>query len=337
MAIRIHRIVAVATIAAFVFALAGPASAGSATKPQVSAGTAGRVHQGTTKARASAVPLYDQRDNDSANAVSSQNFEAAFDNFDDQAADDFSVPAGEAWTVDGVEAVGQYFGGPAPSFNVFLYRDLGALPGALVASYPSVVATTDTAGTVSLPISPPMSLTRGTYWISVQANMNFVGAPPTGQWFWELRSVQSGDGSAWQQPGDGGGTGCTTWDTLTNCNPSLPPDLMFAIDGTSTACTISGQGYIAGTPGDDVICGSINRDRISAGDGNDTVFGGTGPDVLQGRVGNDTLVGGPGTDRVTGAAGDDTLNVADNAPGDTALGGAGLDTAMSDAGDYVRF
>jgi len=333
MVIRIRRLFAIGAVVAVVLALAGPASAGQSAKPRVAAtGHVSQTHQG--KARIAAV-LYDQRDNDSGNAVSSQDFEAAFDNFDAQAADDFSVPAGEAWTVDGVEANGVYFGGPAPSFNVFLYRDLGTLPSALVASYPSVVATTDTAGTLSLPISPPMSLTRGTYWISVQANMNFVGAPPSGQWFWELRSVQSGDGSAWQQPGDGAGTGCTTWDTLTNCNPALPPDLMFAIDGTSTACTISGQGYIAGTSGDDVICGSINRDRVSAGGGNDTVFGGTGKDVLQGRDGNDTLIGGPGVDRVTGARGDDTLNVADNAPGDTALGGAGADVSVADAGDTV--
>jgi Ca2+-binding RTX toxin-like protein len=333
MVIRIRRLFAIGAVVAVVLALAGPASAGQSAKPRAAAtGHAKQAHQG--KARIAAV-LYDQRDNDSLNAVSSQNFEAAFDNFDSQSADDFSVPAGEAWTVDGVEAVGQYFGGPAPSFNVSLYRDLGTLPGALVASYPSVVASTDTAGTVSLPISPPMSLTRGTYWISVQANLNFTGPSPSGQWFWELRTVQSGDQSAWQQPGNGSNTGCTTWTALTTCNPALPPDLMFAIDGTSTACTISGQGYIAGTSGDDVICGSINRDRISAGGGNDTVFGGTGKDVLQGRNGNDTLIGGPGVDRVTGATGDDILDVADNAPGDTALGGAGADTAYSDAGDSV--
>jgi len=325
--------VAVATIAVFVFALAGPANAGSATKPQVSAGTAGRVHQGTAKARASAVPLYDQRDNDSGGAISSQNFEAGLDAFDDQAADDFSVPAGQAWTVTGVEAVGLYFGGPAPSFNVSLYRDLGTSPGALVASYPSVVAAPDTAGTVSLPISPSISLTRGTYWVAVQANLDFGAG---GQWFWETRTVQSGDAAAWQQPGNGSSTGCVTWGPALTCIPAGGgPDQMFAIDGTSTACTISGQGYIAGTAGDDVICGSINRDRISAGGGNDTVFGGPGNDVLQGRDGNDTLVGGPGTDRVTGAMGDDTLNVADNAPGDTALGGAGADVATSDAGDSV--
>ena len=331
MSIRIHRVLAISAAAAVVLALAGPASAGSSAKPRVSAGAHhASAHHG--KASIAAV-LYNQNDNPSGDGVTAQNFEAGLDAFDAQAADDFSVPAGEAWSIDAVDVSGIYFTGPASSFNVSLYRDPGALPGALVASYPNVVATSDVAGDVSLPLSPTLDLTVGTYWISVQANLDSSG----GQWFWETRTVGAGDAAAWQNPGNGFGSGCTTWGVRSVCIPATAadPDQLFAISGTSTACTISGQGYIAGTPGDDVICGSVNRDRVSGDDGNDTVFGGTGADVLNGRVGNDTLVAGPGQDTVRGARGNDTMNVADNAPGDSAVGGTGTDTATSDAGDTV--
>jgi hypothetical protein len=67
----------------------------------------------------------------------------------------------------------------------------------------------------------------GTYWISVQAVQNFN---PNGQWFWHNRTVQSNSGAVWQNPGDGYGTGCVTWNRKNACMPKqVAPDQVFSI------------------------------------------------------------------------------------------------------------
>jgi hypothetical protein len=76
------------------------------------------------------VVLYDQYDNAGALAVSSQDYETAYDTIDSFVADDFVVPAGETWNIDEVDVQGFYFnGGPSPSFHVYFYQDAGGLPG----------------------------------------------------------------------------------------------------------------------------------------------------------------------------------------------------------------
>src|SRR5450432_1289221 len=55
--------------------------------------------------------LYDQINNDSGSAYTSQDFEAVNAAFSAQGGDDFVVPAGQAWTVTGVDVAGQYFNG----------------------------------------------------------------------------------------------------------------------------------------------------------------------------------------------------------------------------------
>ena len=54
--------------------------------------------------------LYDQYDNATATPpvdITSQDFEASFDAFDNQAADDFVVPVGETWNVTEVDVLGE--------------------------------------------------------------------------------------------------------------------------------------------------------------------------------------------------------------------------------------
>lgn len=89
-------------------------------------------------------------------------------------------------------------------------------------------------------------------------------------------------------------------------------------------CTVTGVGNIAGTPGDDVICGSSGPDNIAAGDGNDVVFGFGGDDRLSGGPGNDTMFGQSGDDRLAGGPGNDNLS-----------GGLGRDLVVGDTGTDV--
>jgi hypothetical protein len=182
------------------------------------------------------VVLYSQNDNDTGVGIVSQNFETDFDAFDASGADDVSVPANAIWKVKRVQVTGVYFNGsgPAVSETVTFYKNNGGLPGAVKASV--TVTGTDSGGSYDIPLGTTVKLKGGasgkTYWVSVVANMDFsVG----GEWGWETRSLQAGNPAAWENPGDGFGTGCTTWNVMTTCIGDLGegPDYMFALIGKS--------------------------------------------------------------------------------------------------------
>ncbi|HTG18107.1 MAG TPA: proprotein convertase P-domain-containing protein, partial [Blastocatellia bacterium] len=178
--------------------------------------------------------LYDQTNNaaPTPGGVTSQNFEAVNNAFDSECADDFVVPVGEIWTINQVFVVGEYsIAGPAASANVVFYADSSTLPGAVAATAANSPVTTDVGGDFTITLSAPAVLTSGTYWVSVQANLNFT---PTGQWFWDNRSTISNSGAAWRNPGGGFGVGCTSFGRKTTCLPTQNgPDELFQILGTS--------------------------------------------------------------------------------------------------------
>jgi N-acetylneuraminic acid mutarotase len=180
------------------------------------------------------VVLYDQYDNAGTNATSSQDFEAAFDPFDDFTADDFVVPAGQTWNVSEVDVQGTYdgFTGPALSFHVFFYQDSGGLPGTQVYAAMDQPYTTSNNIDFVINLSVPAVLSPGTYWVSVQCRMDFnVG----GQWYFQDRTVQSNNGAAWENPGGGFGI-CQTWGRRgdpagCNIDPGVP-DQVYRLAGT---------------------------------------------------------------------------------------------------------
>ncbi|MDQ2806925.1 MAG: hypothetical protein M3Z04_08455, partial [Chloroflexota bacterium] len=174
------------------------------------AGTSTPTPTATATVCGGSVVLYDQYNNAGTNATVSQDFEAANDAFDNQAADDFVVPAGPAWTISEVDVQGVYFNGsgPAASFNVYFYQDTGTLPGTQVYAATGLAYSGSTNFVIPLP--SPAVLTPGTYWLSVQARMDFT---PGGEWGWTDRTVASNSGAAWRNPGGGFGTACTpNWD-----------------------------------------------------------------------------------------------------------------------------
>ncbi|MBK6433874.1 hypothetical protein [Candidatus Amarolinea dominans] len=177
--------------------------------------------------------LYDQTDNPGINSVSSQDFEASFDAYDNQAADDFVIPAGDgSWSINEVYAPGAYYNGtgPAPAVNVFFYDNAATLPGTQVYSALGLVPS-DSAGMFTIALTTPAVLPSGTYWVSVQARMDFTAG---GQWGWTERTVQSNSASAWRNPGGGFGTPCTTWGArAATCAVGTDPDLLFRLSGTT--------------------------------------------------------------------------------------------------------
>jgi hypothetical protein len=182
------------------------------------------------------VVFWDQYDNAATQPpinIGSQDFEPAFGALDDQAADDFVIPTplpGINLFLTAVRVMGEYSegGGPASSFNVYFYGDGGNVPGTLFAALLNLPYT-GTPPDFTIPLPGPIHIAPGSYWVSVQARQDFN---PNGQWLWHNRTVQSNAGAVWQNPGDGYGTGCITWNRKNVCMPEqVWPDQVFQIIG----------------------------------------------------------------------------------------------------------
>jgi hypothetical protein len=181
--------------------------------------------------------LWDQYNNPATEppvAIGSQDFEPTLNTLDDQAADDFVLatpPPGINIYITAVRVLGEYStgGGPASSFNVYFYSNgAGNLPGTLIGAYLNLSYTgTPTDFRINLP--HPVPFGPGTHWVSVQARQD---SNTNGQWFWHNRTVQTDAGAAWQNPADGYGTGCITWNRKNACIPDqVWPDQVFQILG----------------------------------------------------------------------------------------------------------
>ena len=208
---------------------------GSAANPSLGLTTSGIGSGVASRGPGLLAVLYDQTDNPGSNALSSQDFEAANDAYDNQAADDFEIPAGDgSWTIEEVFVAGAYFTGstgPVPAANVYFYADAGGLPGAELYSALGVTAV-DSGGSLTVTLPTPATLPAGRYWLSVQARMDFTAG---GQWGWFERTVLSGHASAWRNPGDGFGSGCTDWGVrAADCGVgnASGPDMIFSLSGS---------------------------------------------------------------------------------------------------------
>jgi hypothetical protein len=183
--------------------------------------------------------LYDQYDNFSTEKtpnIPSQDAETALDFFDSQAADDFIVPPGQIWQVTEVDVRAEYDStGPAASFHVFFYENgAGDLPRFLVSSRLQNPYTGNNDFVIML--TEPVTLPEGHYWVSVQARQDITQA---GFWLWHNRALQANSGAAWQNPGNGFGTGCVVWIRRVTCAPlqQTAPDQVFRLIGTSSDVT----------------------------------------------------------------------------------------------------
>jgi hypothetical protein len=229
-----------ASIGVLLFAAAVLGSSGAASSPggpltaTPSATETGTARSGSTRPTAPAVVLYDQYNNQAIvtpTDITSQDFETANDIFDSYTADDFVVPAGQTWNIQGVDVDGEYEGGPAASFNVRFYMNAATnLPGALVTER-LAQSFTGVDGDATITLATAVPLAAGTYWVSVQARQDFT---PSGQWFWHNRTVLSNQGAAWQNPGNGFESGCLTWNRKPSCLPTQAyPDQVYRLNGTT--------------------------------------------------------------------------------------------------------
>ncbi|MDY7094332.1 MAG: hypothetical protein SX243_15285 [Acidobacteriota bacterium] len=203
--------------------LALPASA----QMSIEAGATGVIPAG----EGGAMDLYDQTDNASGNGAPDQNFEAAYDAYDAEGADDFDVTWPDGWVIQQVRTVGTT-GGTSDSININFYADAGGAPaGTPTCTYDDIPITAG-AGTGSFTVDLPTDcvLPMGLHWVAVQTNHNFAAA---GQHFWSNRTVQTNAESVWRNPGDGFGSGCTTFTPQTTCGVGggTNPDFLFVVNG----------------------------------------------------------------------------------------------------------
>ena len=88
--------------------------------------------------------------------------------------------------------------GPAV-VHVFMYQNSGGLPGTQIYSA-MAQSYVNAAGVFQITLAAPAVLGPGTYWVSVQARMDFT---PSGEWGWTDRTVQSNNPGSWKNPGGG--------------------------------------------------------------------------------------------------------------------------------------
>jgi hypothetical protein len=186
-----------------------------------------------TPVSAATTTLWDQYDNTATDYVNSQDLGPDYPSYDDFAADDFQVPTSEKWHVTRVSVAGLYDvgTGPAPSVNVYFWRNRHKLPEDDV--YTAEVSTFSGGDTGSfvLPLPSAAKLKPGrTYWLTVQANMNFA---TYGKWSWFDRSVQTLRPAVWTNPGGGWNSGCLNWETRATCLAfgASYPDQVFRLEG----------------------------------------------------------------------------------------------------------
>ena len=150
-----------------------------------------------------------------------------------EAADDIQVPAGHRWTIDAVDVRFKQLSGPdTVSFVVRLYANgSDDLPATLVASRTTgVVAPAELVmDPAHLALDPPIQVSAGTWWMSVQA----IHEPGTSAyWYWGAHAARVGLSGAWRNPSGAWDVGCLVWTVINACYPAdHASDLMFRLYG----------------------------------------------------------------------------------------------------------
>ena len=142
-------------------------------------------------------------------------YDASFSGDDNRAADDFTVPKGQVFTVDAVHATGFVEeGSGAATVDVIIYADDKGRPGEIITSTPEIPGGSCTTGDTCIfepRLEPPVRLEPGNYWVSIQES-GFV-------WRWLVTppGPPLGAAAVWENPGGGLEVGCTEWSPIVDC------------------------------------------------------------------------------------------------------------------------
>ncbi|TDR23161.1 hypothetical protein [Marinicella litoralis] len=181
--------------------------------------------------------LYDQTGAaPNGNGSPDQNFEAGFDAYDGFIADDFVVTDADGWLITQVNTVGTYSTtGPATSTNVSFHADAGGSPDPTPIAgcdFPAATILSDTGGSFVIDLGAGCVVPQGTAWISHQTNLDFGAG---GQHFFSGTATISGSEGHFLNPGDGFGTGCTTFQpagSVCGTGGGAAHDFLFSVSGS---------------------------------------------------------------------------------------------------------
>jgi len=183
--------------------------------------------------------LYDQTSNPANEGGMASQDITDFPAFSCEAADDFTVPAGQVWTITEIKAPGAYTegGGIAQVAHVSIYLNDPALdqPGTLVTALTDQPVGSTAQGTLTVNTGVnPIVLNPGHYWISVVPHMPFN---PNKQWFWgKQESPVIMNAFYWRNPGGGWNVpGSQNWIFGYKVIGGVDNNLSFALIGTSNS------------------------------------------------------------------------------------------------------
>ncbi len=166
--------------------------------------------------------LYDQTSGMPGAVVPVDNFTAFYANYSSQGADDFIVPTGESWAIDGFVIPfgqpGNASGVPAAADVLVLADDGSGHPTGAVVCDRTGTPGTAAGGNFTLTLAIPCELTEGSYWLELAfANVTFGTVAG-----WAVRAPIAGQAAQWQNPGGTYGTPCDTWEDFATCFVSAP-------------------------------------------------------------------------------------------------------------------
>ncbi len=147
-----------------------------------------------------------------------------------QAADDFTIPAGNTWNIDRVIAFGGANGTPVfDNVTVVVYNDNDGTPGEEVYNSGDLLPTSEpNNANLNITLPEPLTLESGNYWMSIYVNVPFAGG---NQWFWNSEANSVGQVTQFRDAANLFGTGAIDW-TPTNVALGRDPiDQTFQIFG----------------------------------------------------------------------------------------------------------
>ncbi len=188
--------------------------------------------------------LFNQMDNIGTGYMISHKFTTTTSNdLTCAAADDFDVPTGESWDLYSIGIAGAYWAGNpggGDTVNVFILNDNNGLPGDTLYEYINHTDMFieefpfgDVIGTFfEIYLPSTITLTEGTYWVSVQMVADANGP---GQWGWSENLYDAsfyGVEWHWINPKDGWDMGAVNWMPASILvGPWLTWELAFALYG----------------------------------------------------------------------------------------------------------
>ncbi|HEX7769232.1 MAG TPA: hypothetical protein VF422_04300 [Dokdonella sp.] len=193
--------------------------------------------------------MYDQT-GAASNGAPVQEFQAVYAAYSAEGADDFVVTDAAGWNVSAFNFTVSFTAAPPPTitYDVNVYPDSSGLPGATATCSYTAIPGVVTGGTgLSVALPSACSLPQGTYWVALQANVDF---PP--QMFWSNKpDAGLGSNGAWRNPGGGFGAGCPNWADITTCGGSSP------VGGGNPAFLFQVVGAVGGGGGDECTAGEL--------------------------------------------------------------------------------